>query len=396
MKYLSRTLEQTIKKYLTLFCIVGITGPRQSGKSTTLKINFGEEYQYISFDDPLLIEFFEKDPNGFLEKYKNKVIFDEIQKVPQLFNYLKIAIDNDRQNYGKYIITGSSQFSFLKQVTESLAGRIGLLSLLPFQLNEIPKKLQSRQILKGSYPELIIRNYQNSNEWYAAYISNYIERDVRSLYNIGNLRDFQRLIMLLAARASQELNMNELANEIGVSVKTIQSWISVLEASYIIFLLPSYHKNLGKRIVKRPKMYFFDTGLVCYLTGIQDEEILNKGPLGGPIFENYIISEINKAVLHKNLNIGMYYFRSNLGLEADLILEDRNIRQISFIEIKNSHTAKYRMIKNLAMLMDMEKKSTHTFPLKINGYLIYKGKGSEMFKENLTYQNYNIFLKSIS
>lgn len=391
MKYFPRIIEKTIKDYLAIFPAVGITGPRQSGKSTTLQKVFGHQYRYVTFDDPMVVSFFENDPRGFMEKYENKVIFDEVQKSPEIFHYLKLAIDRDRQNTGKFIITGSSQFSFVKHITESLAGRIGLLSLLPFQREEITKNLQSKQILKGSYPELASRKYIKTKEWYAAYVNNYIERDVRSLHNVGNLRDFQRLVNLLAARTAQELNMSVLANDLGVSVKTIQQWISILEASYIIFLLPSYHKNLGKRIVKRPKLYFYDTGLICYLTGIQDENILFQGPMDGPIFENYVIAEVKKMILHKNLDIQPFYFRSNLGLESDLILEDKEKRTIKFIEIKAGKTAKYAMIKNLKKLIALEQQSKHIVEVKVTGHLVYKGETEESL-DDIQLENFSNFL----
>jgi len=377
MKYFPRTIEKTIKDYLTIFPAVGITGPRQSGKSTTLQKVFGRQYRYVTFDDPLVVNYFENDPRGFMEKYGNKVIFDEVQKSPEIFHYLKLAIDRDRQNTGKFILTGSSQFSFIKHITESLAGRIGLLSLLPFQRREIGKDLRPKQILKGSYPELAGRKYFKAKEWYAAYVNNYIERDVRSLYNVGNLRDFQRFINLLAARVAQELNMSVLANDLGVNVKTIQHWISILEASYIIFLLPSYHKNLGKRIIKRPKLYFYDTGLICYLTGIKDEDTLFRGPLDGPIFENYVISEVKKIILHENLDTHAFYFRSNLGLESDLILEDREKKIIKFVEIKSGKTATYAMVKNLKKLVALEQQSKHIAKVKVTGCLVYRGKAEE-------------------
>lgn len=391
MRYFPRIIEKTIKDYLTIFPAVAITGPRQSGKSTTLRKVFGEQYRYVTFDDPLVVNFFEDDPRGFMEKYGNKVIFDEVQKSPEIFHYLKLAIDRDRQNTGKFILTGSSQFSFIKHITESLAGRIGLLSLLPFQRQEITKSLQSKQILKGSYPELASRKYTKTKEWYAAYINNYIERDVRSLYNIGNLRDFQRLVNLLAARTAQELNMSALAGDLGVSVKTIQQWISVLEASYIIFLLPSYHKNLGKRIVKRPKLYFYDTGIVCYLTGIQDESVLSSGPMDGSIFENYVIAEVKKDILHKNLDIQPFYFRSNLGLESDLILEDKEKGITKFIEIKSGKTAKRIMVKSLKKLMAFEQQSKHIVKVKVTGHLVYKGKTEESLG-GIQVQNFSDFL----
>ncbi|MFC1808275.1 ATP-binding protein [Candidatus Omnitrophota bacterium] len=390
MKYLLRQIEQATKKYLSIFPVVAITGPRQSGKSTMLKKAFGEKYNYLTFDDPIIVERFVADPKGFIEEYSDKIIFDEVQRVPELFHYLKMEVDNDRENYGKFILTGSSQFEFLKNITETLAGRIGMLTLLPFQSQEIPKKLQGRQILSGSYPELINRNYKGAREWYASYLRNYLERDVRSLANIGNMRDFQRLISLLAARTSQPLNLSTLAKEIGISVKTVQSWISVLQASYIIFLLPSYHHNLGKRIIKRPKLYFYDTGLVSYLTGIRDIEMLEKGPLQGEIFETYIVSEITKAVFHNDKDVLLYYFRDNLGLEVDLIIEDKTHKRVDFIEIKNSHTLRPPMAKPLKSLIGRKRSQVQ----QIHGSILYKGKSSGKIYENINYLNFKQFLEN--
>ena len=282
-------MEKVLFKYLKLFPAVSITGPRQSGKSTMLKECLQDKYEYVTFDRVQNIENFESDPQGFIDKYNNNVIFDEVQKAPQVFNYIKVMIDEDRKNYGKFILTGSSQFSMVKGITETLAGRIGNISLLPFQYSEIPGKLKDRQLIYGSYPEIVLRDYSGSSEWYESYIQNYLERDIRNLANIGNLRDFKRFINLLASRTSQEFNASNYARDLGVNYKTIQSWTSILEASFIIFTLEPYIHNLGKRIIKRPKIYFWDTGLVCYLTGITKMDLLEKGPLCGPVFENYII-----------------------------------------------------------------------------------------------------------
>lgn len=395
MKYVHRVIEDSLFKFLKIFPVTAITGPRQSGKSTLLIESLKKTYEYVTFDDPIVMDFFDNDPKGFINRYSNKIIFDEVQKAGSLFNYIKIEVDKDRGNYGKYILTGSSQFSLIKQITESLAGRIGMLSLLPFQLSEIPPSLREKQKLYGSYPELVTRNYFESNAWYASYINTYIERDVRSLYNIGNLRDFRKLILLLAARITRELNMSNLAREIGVSVKTVQSWISVLEVSYIIFLLPSYHKNLGKRIVKRPKIFFYDTGIVNYLTGISTEELLEKGPLAGPVFENYVIAEIKKSIIHNNKNARLYYFRSNLDLEADLIIEDTENKKIIFIEIKNNNTAKYKMTEDIKKIMELEKKSGNIIPFEIDGKLIYRGPDKGNFSDNLKYINYMDIILSL-
>ncbi|MFC1631947.1 ATP-binding protein [Candidatus Omnitrophota bacterium] len=392
MRYLLRQIEQTVKRYLSLFPVVAITGPRQSGKSTMLKQAFGKKYTYVTFDDPILIERFTSDPKGFIGEYNNKIIFDEAQKAPELFHYLKMEVDNDRENYGKFILTGSSQFTFLKDITETLAGRIGMLTLLPFQKQEIPNRLHGKQMLSGSYPELINRDYKSTREWYAAYLRNYLERDVRSLANIGNMRDFQRLISLLAIRTAQPLNLSTLAKEIGISVKTVQSWISVLQASYVVFLLPAYHRNLGKRIVKRPKLYFYDTGLACYLTGIRDIEMLEKGPLQGEIFETYIVSEIAKAVAHNDKDSALFYFRDNLGLEADLIIEDRAHKKVNFLEIKNSHTAHPRMAKPLQSLLERKQRQWGV----VSGSVVYRGKSSGKVFKNINYINFNQFLEKFA
>jgi len=396
MNYIERLLRQKLDEYLGCFSVIAITGPRQSGKSTFVKHQLKGKYRYVTFDDPLVVDFFHDDPKGFMDQYKNRVIFDEVQKVPEIFSYLKMEVDRDRDNYGKYVITGSSQFSLMKHVSESLAGRIGLLSLLPFQYHEIPEGLRDKQILYGSYPELVTRDYKYVSEWFASYVSTYIERDVRNLFNVGNLRDFQKLMLLLAARCAQELNMSQLSKELGVTVKTIQSWISILEASYIIFLLPSYLSNLGKRIIKRPKLYFYDTGLICYLTGITSSDLLERGPLSGAVFENYIVSEIKKAGQHFNRLERLYYFRSSSGLEIDLIIEDLQGNLIRYIEIKNNSTAKYKMIDNIKKIMELDSDAIASrigaHRIKQEGYLVYRGHETGNFTNSITYLNYKDYM----
>ena len=388
MMYINRAVEKSLQEYLTIFPVVGITGPRQSGKSTMLRQKLEDTYRYITFDDPFMIDFLNEDPRGFMSQYDDKVIFDEVQKAPEIFSYIKIAVDNDRQNYGKFIITGSSQFSMLKEITESLAGRIGLLSLLPFQYTEIPDAQKHKQLIFGGYPELVVRDYRYHADWYSSYLSTYIERDVRNLFNIGNHRDFTRFIGLLAARCSQELNMSIFSRELGVDVKTIQNWISVLEASYIIFLLPRYHNNFGKRIVKRPKVYFFDTGLLCFLTGISSIDLLNKGPLRGAVFENYFIGEMKKRIIHSAERTGLYYFRSNSGLEIDLI-EENKAGETVYYEIKNNNTPKIKMTANLRKIVELDSDSS-----KKRGILIYTGSASGRFSDSIEYCNYRAFLEN--
>ena len=383
MAYKKRILETTIKDYLHSFPIVGITGPRQSGKSTLLQ-NLLKNYTYVSFDDIQMRNFFAEDPIGFMEQYDDKVIFDEVQKVPDLFNMLKIAVDKKRQQYGRYVVTGSSQFKFVRHISESLAGRIGLLSLLPFQFSELPKKsLQKISIYKGSYPELVMRKYQADKSWYSSYIDTYVNKDLYDISNIGNLRDFQRFLRLLAINTSRILNLSNYASDLGVSVPTIKNWISVLEASYIIFLLPSYHKNYGKRIIKSPKIYFYDTGLVSYLTAIKTQEQFIKGPMCGSIFENYIISEIMKNHLHNKTDAELFYYRASNGEEVDLIVEYNNCKDL--IEIKHSSTSKTSMFETIKKIIEP----------KDNGYLLYNGK-EFAYAKNIKSINYKTYLEKVN
>ena len=361
MIYRKRVLQKKLLEYLAYFPVVGLTGPRQSGKSTLLTHTL-KDYTYVTFDDPMLIDLFSSDPKKFLRIYQNKIIFDEVQKVPDLFNLIKMAVDQDRQTPGKYILTGSSQFTFIKGVTESLAGRIGLLSQLPFQISELPKKSLEQAIYNGSYPELVNRDYALSDDWYASYLDTYITKDVSALLNIGDKRDFLRLIRLLAANTSQILNMSRFATDIGVDVKTIKKWISVLEASYIIFLLPPYYKNYGKRIVKSPKIYFYDTGLVSYLTGIRSKELFHQGPMAGSIFENYIVAEVLKNEVHRKSNTELFYLRTSHGEEIGLIVDHKQYKEL--IEIKHSETFNPKMVKSIELFLEPGDK----------GYLLYQGK----------------------
>ena len=391
--YIRRQLEEILNRYLSLFPAVTITGPRQSGKSTMLKECLKDKYKYVTFDKIQNIEDFSSDPQSFIEKYNNKVIFDEVQRVPQLFNYVKLMIDEDRQNYGKFILTGSSQFSMIKGITETLAGRVGNISLLPFQYLEIPDEEKTEQILFGSYPEIVLRKYDGAFEWYESYIQNYIERDVRNLSNIGNLRDFKKFINLLAAKTAQEFNASSYASDIGVNYKTIQSWLSILEASYIVFTIEPYFHNLGKRIIKRPKVYFWDTGLVCYLTGIRTKELLEKGPLCGPVFENYLISEIFKSIKHQSKEHKLFYFKSNSGSESDLIIEDRANKKIIFTEIKYNKTARPVMVENIKKLIEKEKEYQVHAGYDASGLLLYTGSETGKFFGLITYIPWDSFLR---
>lgn len=350
MPYIKRTLETQLKKYLKRFNVVSITGPRQSGKSTLLKHVLKDSYQYISFDKGSNRDLFYGDPVRFMNTYSNKTIFDEAQKVPELFEYVKDAVDDDRSKYGRYVLTGSAQFSLIKNISESLAGRIGLLTLLPLQFSEMPAARRVQSIYQGSYPEPVLLNYPEHEDWCASYIETYLERDLKDLANIDDLRDFKRFIGLLAANTAQIFNMSVYASDIGVSVSTIKRWISILEASYIIFLLPPYYKNYGKRISKSPKVYFYDTGLVSYFTGVRNQELFENGSMKGSIFENYVIADIIKKEMHRKSHAEFYYYRTSNGEEVDLIVDYKTHREL--IEIKCSHTFHPRMIRQIDKIIE--------------------------------------------
>ncbi|MDF1653891.1 MAG: ATP-binding protein [Coxiellaceae bacterium] len=371
MGYIERLQQPRLQQYLQHFPVVGITGPRQSGKSTMLQ-HLLADYEYVTFDDYAVTAEFADDPEGFMARYNNCVIFDEAQKAPEIFNYVKIAVDNDRQNYGKYILTGSSQFAFVKGITESLAGRIGLMSLLPLSYSEMPVDLRAASIYKGSYPELVVRHYAGNDLWMSSYLQNYITKDLRDLVSVRDLRDFSRFIELLAANVSQVMNMSHYAKDLGVTVQTIKRWLSALEAAYIIFLLPPYHDNLGKRIVKSPKLYFYDTGLVSYLTGVSTQQQYEKGPMYGAIFENYILSELKKISSFEAKHNQLYFYRSSNGsVEVDVIYEHGQQRE--FIEIKASATYTPRMSKHIKELIGDKDKGFVLYqgrPRKINDHLL--------------------------
>lgn len=378
MKYTPRVLKNKLEHALKHFPVVGITGPRQSGKSTLLR-HVLSDYAYVNFDDPRMIELFEADPESFMKHYHDRVIFDEVQYVPSIFRYIKIAVDNDRQNSGKFVLTGSSQFAFLQKTTESLAGRIALLSLLPFQLSEMDPTLYNDAIFKGSYPELVLKQYAQNDMWYASYLDTYLNKDVRALSQIGDIRDLQRFIRLLAINTAQPLDQTRYANEIGVSVSTIKRWTSLLEASYIIFLLPPFYNNLGKRIIKRPKVYFWDVGLVSFLTGIDDSTQYNKSPLCGALFENHVIAEIHKKQKHEGTQAELFYYRTSNGGEIDLIVDYRSHQE--YFEIKKTASFSAKLLQGLKRLA----------PDSAQCYLLYSGDNFPVV-QNVHVMNYQHYL----
>jgi predicted AAA+ superfamily ATPase len=353
MKYIPRDIEPALRRLLSSFPSVAVTGPRQSGKSTLLK-ELLSDYRYITLDDPLLREQALSDPLLLLDSAGDRIILDEIQLAPGLLSYIKMRIDNDRGRKGRYVFTGSQQFTMIRDLGDSLAGRIGLLDLLPFSVAEKRRAIDLTDglacfidaCLRGGWPELVVDPATHPADWYGSYLQTYIERDVRALYNIGNLRDFQRFMRLLATRCGQTLNYAELAGEVGVSVPTVKSWLSVLEASRLIYPLPPHYNNLGKRIVKAPKIYFTDCGLVCYLTGIKDADHVLQGPMAGALFENYCIQELLKLFFARGERPSLFYLRTNNDLEVDLLIET-SFQMLVPVEFKLSKTPSRRMASGI-------------------------------------------------
>lgn len=361
-----RIAEKLLKKYSRQFRAVAVVGPRQSGKTTLVRKVFPRK-PYVSLEDPDERMFAATDPRGFLERYKNGAIIDEAQRVPELFNYMQGILDQTNKD-GFYILTGSNNFLLQQSISQSLAGRIGYIDLLPLCYSEILQfniKDDSIEelLLNGSYPELYDKNRKPSL-WYPAYIRTYIERDVKQIRNIENTILFNRFLQLCAGRTAQQLNVSALSNETGVETKTIQAWLSILQSSYIVYLLPPYHKNFNKRVVKTPKLYFLDTGLACSLLGIREKKELENSHFRGALFENYIIMELLKQKFNNGSNAVFYYWKENNGLEIDLLI-DTGKKMISH-EIKSTVTYSESLLKGLQQWQKVSHLST--------GVLLYNGK----------------------
>jgi predicted AAA+ superfamily ATPase len=347
MMGISRKIKIEMDIYKNKYPILAITGPRQSGKTTFLKNEF-PEYQYINMENPDIRSYAEIDPNGFLKQYDKFIILDEVQRVPFLFSYLQSKVDNDKI-MGQYILSGSQNFHLMHNITQSLAGRVALFKLLPFDLEEMQtcKLLNSDyayNIQKGFYPAIYDRDIA-SKVFYNNYIQTYIERDLTELIHIKDLRAFKNFVSLCAGRAGQLLNLNALAVDAGISQPTAKSWISVLESSYILFQLQPYASNFNKRITKSAKIYFYDSGLLCHLLKIKDADSLRLSNNKGNVFENFIISEFVKHNYHANLLRDVWFWRDAVGHEVDLIWQ--NDEQLNLVEIKATETITPEMFNGL-------------------------------------------------
>jgi hypothetical protein len=345
---IARSLGKKILSLAKTFPVVSLTGPRQSGKTTLVRALF-PRYAYVNFENLNDRAAVEEDPIRFLKAYAQKgVVIDEAQKLPELFSYLQVVADESGE-MGKFILTGSQNFLLLEKITQSLAGRVAVLHLMPLGLNELDKAGFRKQeidglLFTGAYPVLYDRNVA-ATDYYPSYIQTYIERDVRNIRNIGDLSAFQRFVRLCAGRTGQLLNLSSIGDELGINYKTVSSWISILEASFIVFLLKPYHKNFNKRIVKQPKLYFYDTGVLCSLLDIQSPDQLRSHYLRGNIFETFVVAEYIKQRYHAGVRSNAYFWRDNTGHEIDLLLEDAGSYRA--VEIKSGETLAADLFKGL-------------------------------------------------
>jgi uncharacterized protein len=357
--YIPRTIETLLPRTLATFPCLAVTGPRQSGKSTMLRQAL-PEYRYVTLDDPAVLTQAHNDPVFFLDSLGDRCIIDEIQLAPGILSYVKLRVDAERSRNGRFVFTGSQQFGMIRNLGDSLAGRIALLDLLPFAVEEFRQaipvdsglELFTTASLTGTYPQLATTPEIDPGLWYTSYIQTYLERDIRSLYDIGSLREFHRFMQLLAVRCSQVLNMSALATDIGVSVTTIKRWLSVLEAGRIIHLLPPHFNNLGKRIIKAPKIYFLDTGLACHLAGLRDREQILNGAMAGPLFENFCIQEVVKSFANRGEQPRISYLRTNNSLEVDLIIDTEALHPLP-VEIKLTRTPSLSMAAGLTRYAEL-------------------------------------------
>jgi uncharacterized protein len=335
---IKRQAEAVLLELARGYPILAITGPRQAGKTTLAQYAFPDK-RYISLEDPDEREFAEQDPRGFLARFPDGAILDEVQRCPNLFSYLQTRVDAE-QRMGLFVLTGSQQFGLMSSITQTLAGRVGLIQLLPFSLQELqnantPIASLDDTLWRGMYPPIYDRNLA-PEKWFSNYVMTYIERDVRQVIEVQNLSLFQRFIKMCAARVGQLVNMSNLATECGVSHNTVRSWLSVLEAGYIIFILQPHHQNFGKRLVKTPKLYFHDTGLAAFLLGVRDAEHLSIHSARGSLFENLIMSELLKQRYNQGLASNLYFWRNNVGDEIDVVIEEGE--KLRPIEIKSGQT----------------------------------------------------------
>jgi len=387
---IDRRLSGHLHKMLKKFPVVSLTGPRQSGKTTLLKNEF-TDYKYFNLERIDQRELIKSDIIGFLKNNGSKIIFDEAQNLPELFSYIQYMVDEKQEN-GMYILSGSQSFLLNEKISQSLAGRVSVNQLLPFDVMELSGKFENdifQYFINGFYPRIYDQQIAGE-DFYPSYLQTYIERDIRTLKAVSELNTFTKFLSLCAGRIGQILNITSLANDTGISVNTAKSWLSLLETSYIIYLLKPYYNNFNKRLIKAPKLYFYDVGIVSSLLRLTTADSIPNHYLYGALFENLIISEFAKNSFHNGKRPAIFYWRESNGIEIDCIIEGFD-KKITAVEIKAGQTYNKDFIKNL-----------ERFPVKnhnvdIEKYLIYNGDIS-MIKDDIniiTWNNFKEFLEKI-
>ncbi len=364
--FIPRKLAENADNLFQKYPVITITGPRQSGKTTLARTTFSHK-PYVNLENPLVREFAQEDPVAFLKQYPDGAVIDEIQRVPGLLSWIQVTVDEKREN-SLYVLTGSQQFELVRDISQSLAGRAALLKLLPLSLEELAGlrlPAVDEMIYTGFYPRIYDQGIEPAQA-YGDYFETYVERDLRQLMNIRNLSLFQRFVRLCAGRCGQLLNLSSLADDVGISQKTAREWITVLEASYIVFLLQPYYANIGKRLVKTPKLYFYDTGLAAWLCGIENESQVATHPLRGSLFENTVVMEALKFRYNRGKRSNLYFYRDSNGNEIDLVYSMGHF--LLPIEIKSGQTITSNYFRGL-------KKFRSLFKEQIAGpsLLVYAG-----------------------
>ncbi|MFZ4403699.1 MAG: ATP-binding protein [Pseudobdellovibrionaceae bacterium] len=368
---LQRDIKNEFLKLLQEYPVVTLLGPRQAGK-TTLARSLSDDYQYINLESPEEKDFATHDPKGFLKQIKGRVILDEIQRVPQLLSYIQLIVDEQKIN-GQFVLTGSHQLQLKESITQSLAGRTAILTLLPFSIRELTKAQQTlpdfpSYAIQGFLPRIYDQK-QRAHTAYSNYFQTYVERDVRQLIHLKEASLFEKFMKLLAGRVGQLIDYNSLANDVGVDAKTIKNWLSILEASFIVYKLSPYYENFGKRMIKSPKYYFIDVGLLSYLLGLENSQQVLRDPLVGHLFENLVVIEALKFQLNQGKQPQLYFLRDQAGNEVDLVWQKG--RELVAIEIKSSSTFSIDLAKGLV--------KTSAFSDKFKKfYLVYNGEEKKL------------------
>jgi hypothetical protein len=373
---IKRSLKSDLEKNFKNYPIISVNGPRQSGKTTLVKECFPNA-SYVNLESPDSRSFAIDDPKNFLSNYSDRpLIIDEVQRVPELFSYIQ-AISDERGSSGQFILTGSHNILLHQGISQSLAGRVALFTLFPLEISELGKDYQRKtldeQLLYGFYPRIYDKNL-DPVKWYNDYVETYLEKDVRELKNISDLHQFYKFLQLCAGRTGQILNTDALASSVGVSHNTIVSWLSLLEASYIIFFLQPYYRNFNKRLTKSPKIHFYDSGLVCSLLNIKTTEQLFVHPLKGSIFESYVISEVVKNFYHHAEKPVIYYWLDKSQREIDFLIE--NGQDISLIEVKSGETFASDYFKNINYWREISGMDKN-----VHSYVVYGGSETQKRKD---------------